>query len=521
MDEKQVDNVNIGTEIPTLDNALKHITKGGLFILLGSVAGGIISFITRIIIIRHISESEFGILSLALVLLNLIVWLFSLGVVSGLARLISYYKAQNNLKKVEIIIRSAIWSSLCVGIGISILLLCFGNKISNIFNSVELLPVFSILVGSVPFMIFTALCIQIFLGFGISWPKIYLDPAGSSVIRFSLILIVIFLSGIFSSVMFINIVWAYFFSFLITGVMALFYTKRKISQFIKPKILGRISKEVVIFSLPLLGATIFSLIIGWADTLFIGYFRNLEEVGVYNVAFTLGNIVPYLFLASIGYIYLPMATQYFSKNMLAEVKNLYSSLSRWIFIFTIIPTFIFLLFPRQTITLFFGERYIGAAFPLVLITSGFLIQVIFGPIAVTLLALGKTKTILLVNIIGIITNISLNFFLVPIWGIVGAGYACVFSIMLVNILYFLFLYCKDKISPFSRDYLKAIFISAISILLVYFPGKYLIDISNRMLPAAVLMFLFILVVLGFISGALTENDKMLLIAIRRRVLKIR
>ncbi len=84
MDEKRFDITKDKVQklgIPTFDNALKHITKGGLFILVGSAVGGIISFVTRILVIKHISKSEFGVLSLALVLLSLVVWLFALGLV--------------------------------------------------------------------------------------------------------------------------------------------------------------------------------------------------------------------------------------------------------------------------------------------------------------------------------------------------------------------------------------------------------------------------------------------------------
>ena len=211
-----------------------------------------------------------------------------------------------------------------------------------------------------------------------------------------------------------------------------------------------------------------------------------------------------------------MATQYFSKNMLSEVKNLYASLSRWIFIFTVIPTFIFLLFPKQTLAFFFGERYINASLPLTLIAGGFLIQVIFGPLAATLLALGRNKAILLANVVGIIANISLNFFLVPVWGIVGAAWALFSSIILVTISYFLCLYYKDKISPFNKDYMKVIFISALALLLIYIPGKFLLSISNWMLPAIILIFLLIFGTAVFLTGSITENDKMLWKAIVRK-----
>lgn len=501
-------------EIPTLDNALKHITKSGFFIFFGSAIGGVIGFLTRILVIKNISEAEFGVLSLALVFLSLIVWLFALGIVVGLSRLISYYKAKNDHSKVETIIRTAIWSSLGTGIGISVLTLLIGSKVFPVFYSSELFPVFSVLVYGAPFLIFTAVCIQIFLGVGISAPKIYLDPAGSSAIKLVLVLTVIFLGATF-----MGIVWAYLFAFILTGLIALFYTVKNLPKFVNFRLIGKIDKEIILFSLPLLGAVIFSFTLGWTDTLFIGYFHSPTEVGIYNVAFTLAHVIPFLLLVPIGYMYVPLATQYFSKNMLSEVKNLYSSLSRWIFIFTIIPTFVFLLFPKQVLIIFFGERYISASFALTLLTGGFLVQVIFGPIVATLIALGKNKIILLANILGIVTNISLNFLLVPKLGIIGASYACLFAIILVNVACFLPLYYKDKISPFNKDYLKVILISMVALLLIYIPGEILLSITNWMLPAIILMFLLIFAALVFITGSVTEDDRMLWKAIQMRISK--
>ena len=133
-----------------------------------------------------------------------------------------------------------------------------------------------------------------------------------------------------------------------------------------------------------------------------------------------------------------------------------------------------------------------------------------------MIALGKNKAILAANTLGIAANISLNFLLVPKWGIIGASYACLFSLVLVNVAYFLFGCRKGKISPFNKDYLKVLLISTVSILLVYIPGKFLLSISSWMLPAIMLIFLLIFVILVFITRAITEDDKMLWKAVVRK-----
>ena len=52
-----------------------------------------------------------------------------------------------------------------------------------------------------------------------------------------------------------------------------------------------ITKELVFFSLPLLGSAIMITIVMYVDTLMLGYFKTTEIVGLYNAAHPLARFI--------------------------------------------------------------------------------------------------------------------------------------------------------------------------------------------------------------------------------------
>ena len=84
-----------------------------------------------------------------------------------------------------------------------------------------------------------------------------------------------------------------------------------------------------------------------------------------------------------------------------------------------------------------------------------------------------------VIVLGIL-NVTLNIYLIPIFGMEGAAIASLTSLVMYNLMKIVFIFIKFKIHPFSKNTIKTLIIGTISFLLIdqipegsYFDNTYI------------------------------------------------
>ena len=125
----------------------------------------------------------------------------------------------------------------------------------------------------------------------------------------------------------------------------------------------------------------------------LGYFKTAAEVGVYNVAFTimeLLGVVPALFLQ----LLFPLITREYSRGNHTLIKELTKQIGKWIFILNLPFIILTILFPEAIINILFGSAYIAAKTSLRLLSVGLFFYYI-SVISENLLSMaGKSKATL-------------------------------------------------------------------------------------------------------------------------------
>ena len=84
-----------------VNQSLQKIAKGTGIIFIGTIIGMLLGFVSRVIIVRSITQSEYGIYSLALVLMSIFVTISTLGLQEGSTRYIAYFRGKNEEGKVS------------------------------------------------------------------------------------------------------------------------------------------------------------------------------------------------------------------------------------------------------------------------------------------------------------------------------------------------------------------------------------------------------------------------------------
>jgi len=476
----------------------------------------LLGFIGRALLARFFTQAEYGIYSLAFVLLSIFVTISLFGLQDGVARQIGYYRGKNDLLRVKEIIFSSIQIAFILSVILSIILFFMSDFFSTkVFHDLTLATPLKVFAFTIPFFALTQLFVSIFRGFESVKENIYFQNILRNVL-FPVFLIPVILLGL----PFIDAIYAFATSIIVTFIIFAFYILKRSHLSLKDSIgnlfaVNPIGKELLLFSTPLLGAYMLSKIMNWTDTLMLGYFMTSDIVGLYNAAVPLARFIV-MFVYSTHFILIPIMASLYSQNLTSEMKRTYQILTKWCTFAALPLFFIFMLFPKVILSSFFGANYVKASLALQILSASFFIHVLIGPSGAAIIAMGRTRFDLLACSIGTVSNFLLNAILIPIWGINGAAIATALSLVTVHLLYLIKLYQISRIHPFTRNYLTPLFASSLIMFLIYFIARNFITINVWLLFSLSVLFFAICVVVLIISKSIEEEDLMLLLALEKK-----
>jgi O-antigen/teichoic acid export membrane protein len=497
---------------------LKLIFKSSAIVFFGLVFSKIFTYLYRIIIARYYGPEVYGLFSLAVMVLGFFVAFFSFGFQEGLLRFISTYRGKNEKEKISYVVKFSIIFSLISSFFSSIILFFSAEFISiNIFHSSDLILFLKIFSFLIPIYIFANIFLSILHAFEkISWHSFILNILQNAIKVFTL-LFFIFLGLKTNAVIF-----SFFLGIFSMFLAGFLFCKYKIKNIFRRYVLNKeiktqVSKDFLSYSWPLLFTGIISTLLIWIDTFSIGYFLGVIEVGIYNAAIPIVILIrfaPELFLK----LFSPLITKEFHKGNKELVKELSQQVGKWIFFINLPFFLLILLFPESIINLFFGQEYLSASNALRILSFGaFAISSVF--ISSDLLAVVKKSKLMLFNLIGVsLVNFTLNFILVPKYGLEGAAIATTTSNLILATAFFFQAKHYTSIIPLKKNMLKIFLVSLIPFILVFFMKKFIfINFFSFILLATFFSLSYFLLL--FITKCLDEKDFMILKTIKEKIIR--
>lgn len=219
-------------------------------------------------------------------------------------------------------------------------------------------------------------------------------------------------------------------SSIITIIFSIIYLFKKYNEFFTPKRVAIDKKEIFHFIKYLSLSSLSTIFLVYTDILILGKFVDLEFVGFYRTAATVAVIfASFLTLTSVLY---PIFAQVNKK----KIKGIFDILLHYLFIFSIPLTFGVFIFSKQIILILFGSSYI----PATIILLGLSLLIVILPAGELFIALlnskGKSKltgqVMFYASLLNIVLDLiliyfSLIFFKEPIYAALGVGIATVIS----------------------------------------------------------------------------------------------
>jgi len=190
-------------------------------------------------------------------------------------------------------------------------------------------------------------------------------------------------------------------------------------------------------SFPLAFASIMIGIYYNLDMVMLGYMKTESEVGIYNAAYKifLLGIVPIQLVFSAFFPVLSRVGLNKSEEFITTIKNY----AKFTIGSGIVAGMVLLSFPERIILIVFGENYLASAIPLSILAMNAIVISVNVFLGNPMMAWGKQKEYSMAITLGAVTNVILNFILIPKYSYIGAAFATLLSEVAVFIgLFYLF-----------------------------------------------------------------------------------
>ena len=179
-------------------------------------------------------------------------------------------------------------------------------------------------------------------------------------------------------------------------------------------------------------ANLMVVVFAQTDKIMLKMMIGEEATGLYSVAVHCVNMTAFIFSAIITssrpVIFQSRLSSYDKYEL--NITRLYSV----IIYAAIIQSAIITLLAVPMINILYGVEYLSAVSALRIVAWYTSFSYVGGIRNIWILAEEKQRYILPVNIIGAITNVGLNFILIPIWGINGAAFASLITQIVSNVI---------------------------------------------------------------------------------------
>jgi O-antigen/teichoic acid export membrane protein len=253
-------------------------------------------------------------------------------------------------------------------------------------------------------------------------------------------------------------------SYIVPAAVLLYHTYRIGELNLAPKYLNiskKFRKILVQFSLFNYFNTLGSVIVISIDVMMIAQMVGLKGTGVYTtiVFLTSALQVPY---KSIIRITTPMIASFWKQKNMIEMNVLYKKVSS-VTLFLSLSVFIILWLNIEFLFTFMKKDFIEGIWVFLFLMLGRLVDMYFGLNGAIFITSKKYRYDLIFTFILIISVFVINFWLIPIYGIVGAAISTSIGLIVYNVCRVIFVYSSYRLQPFHPNQFKVIALGVITL----------------------------------------------------------
>jgi O-antigen/teichoic acid export membrane protein len=435
--------------------------KGGGIILGGKLFNHGGRLLTAIVVARFLAADQYGEYNLGLTTAEVLAGFASLGLHKALVRYIPISVREGD--------RAGLWGTLqlCVGLNGAISLVfgiglfAMAEPVANgIFHDPQVEPLLRLISLFVPFFALNDGLAAATRGF-----KNFHYTAISQFLTHPIVKFVLTMVFAIFGLTALRALTAAGIAEMATFGMLLYFLQKQVRQHPTDESRRDVG-EVLRYSIPLYFSQLLNEFSGRFQVLFLGTLSTSRDVGVYVVARQL-TTVSALFQRAVRVTGEPIMAELINSNKKSkanqsEFKTVYQNLTKWTFALNL-PILLVLVLLAKPILSLFGESFSEGVALIWLFAPRRLIYVATGMCGAALDMGGHSVLRLMNSAIGVVLLLSLNFWLIPLWGSFGAAVAVTAAEVTVSLLQLIEIAVLHHVLPFGADFLKPVLAAAIAI----------------------------------------------------------
>ncbi|AUB56630.1 oligosaccharide flippase family protein [Methanobacterium subterraneum] len=410
------------------------IARGSLIMLIGYFIFRVGGYIYRFVTANLLGPAGFGILNLALPTQSILIQIASGGMPPAIAKHVSEYSAQGDEEMVKQVIHTSLKIVIVLGLFFSLIIFLLADPLAyGYFHKPEAALPLKLVALITPFSVVVGVFRGAFQGV-FQMGNIVITKAFEQVFMISSAIILIWVGFQVAGA-----VTGTAIGFLFSALAGYYLYRRGLGKRLKDVKLSftlkqelSLAKVLIIFALPV-------LITGLAETalfdaignFIVGRYLASEQLGFYGAATPVARL-PLIISMSVATAVLPATAEAMGLKNRHVLKGYVNQSYRYVSLVVLpmcVGTFVFAT-PIMKL-LYVNSAYMNGAAALQLLSIGMLFFTIYTVSSSIAQGLGKPYLPMVILIAGVILDVALSMYLVPLYGITGAAAATTITALFI------------------------------------------------------------------------------------------
>ncbi len=253
------------------------------------------------------------------------------------------------------------------------------------------------------------------------------------------------------------------------------------------------------------------------DNVMLGFMRDNIEVGYYNAATKIKNILVSI-VTSLGTVLMPRASYYIQQEMWDEFYKLSKKAVKFVLIAASSMMIYFMIYAQEGILFLSGKDFQGAIMPMIIVMPTLLFIGLTNIMGIQMLIpMGKENAVMISTFVGAIVDLILNAIFIPHFGAEGAAIGTLVAELVVLIVQLIYLK-EDVVYLYSNQgYIKMVVALIFATISAYIVKIFINVIFLKLVVSAVMFFGIYLVMLYIMKeDVVTENVNRIIDKVSRR-----
>lgn len=169
------------------------------------------------------------------------------------------------------------------------------------------------------------------------------------------------------------------------------------------------------------------------STVLLGLFNSDADVALYRVAALVAGVVV-IILQVVNSVVAPYFSRLYAQQDIKGIEKLVAKTNKVLFLATLPIIICIISISPWMLNVFYGDEFIAAYLPLVILTIGQGVNSLMGSVALLLNMTGHQSDVAKAMLASLLINIVLHISLLPSFGLLGAAFATTIMVIIWNIL---------------------------------------------------------------------------------------